>query len=151
MRDGRHLGPPNDGRWKFASDDAVAAQRVQHGIVSQLERDGASGDDTMTAQVILSELLGNIVRHAPGVVEVILTCESGRPVLHVLDRGAGFTFAPCLPSDPFAESGRGLFMVRALAADFTILPRIHGGSHAIATLHPIERRLERTLDVAIGG
>jgi serine phosphatase RsbU (regulator of sigma subunit)/anti-sigma regulatory factor (Ser/Thr protein kinase) len=136
-------------RWKFVSDDAVQAQRVQRGVAANLERAGATPDYIATAQVILSELLGNIVRHAPGVVEVVLDQQVDRPVLHVLDRGRGFRFLARLPSDLLAESGRGLFMVDALAEEFHIVHRLDGGSHAIAVLRPVEVEARPTPEVAI--
>ena len=126
-----------DERWTFASSDADGARSVQDGVVVSLERRGATPDYTAMAQTILSELLGNIVRHAPGAVEVVLDRGLRRPVLHVLDRGRGFSFTPRLPIDVLAESGRGLFMIHALAAEFRIVPRRGGGSHAIVVLAPI--------------
>ncbi len=124
-------------RWTFSSDDAVSAQGMQRGVAECLEHLGATPEDTMTAQVILSELIGNIVRHAPGSVVVILEATDNRPVVHVLDRGRGFRFRPQLPVDPFAESGRGLFLVDSLASEFTVSRRKGGGTHAVAVLHPI--------------
>jgi serine phosphatase RsbU (regulator of sigma subunit)/anti-sigma regulatory factor (Ser/Thr protein kinase) len=135
-------------RWKFMSDDAAQAQRVQRGVVANLARAGATPDYIATAQVILSEL-GNIVRHAPGVVEVVLDQQVDRPVLHVLDRGRGFRFMARLPSDLLAESGRGLFMVDALAEEFHIVHRLDGGSHAIVVLRPVEVEARPAPEAAI--
>jgi len=77
------------------------------------------------------------------------------PVLSVLDRGRGFSHAPHLPADTFAETGRGLFIVRTLAAEFGATRRFDGGSHARAVItinRPIKRRkptpLPRSLETA---
>jgi anti-sigma regulatory factor (Ser/Thr protein kinase) len=87
------------------------------------------------AEHVFGELLGNVVRYAPGPIEMILDWADGTPpVLHVLDRGAGFTFAPKLPSDMLDERGRGLYIVWSLAEDFNVTPRHDGGAHARAVL-----------------
>jgi hypothetical protein len=39
-----------------------------------------------------------------------------------------------LPSDLFAENGRGLFLIAALTVDFTVSGRPDGRSHARAVL-----------------
>ena len=41
---------------------------------------------------------------------------------------------PKLPADVLAESGRGLYIVSALAEDFSVSRRPDGGSHARAVL-----------------
>ncbi len=87
------------------------------------------------AEHVFGELLGNVVRYAPGAIEIVFDWRRGAaPVLHVLDRGPGFTFAPKLPSDLLSERGRGLYIVWSLAEDFNVTPRYDGGSHARAVL-----------------
>ena len=87
------------------------------------------------AELVFGELLGNVVRFAPGPVEIVLNwTHAAAPVLHVLDRGPGFTFAPKLPLDLLSERGRGLYIVWSLAEDFNVTPRHDGGAHARAVL-----------------
>jgi anti-sigma regulatory factor (Ser/Thr protein kinase) len=58
--------------------------------------------------------------------------------LRVRDRGPGFALAEAnLPSDVMSESGRGLFLVRAFAADPIVVPRPDGGTEVVITL-PLE-------------
>jgi anti-sigma regulatory factor (Ser/Thr protein kinase) len=84
---------------------------------------------------VFGELIGNVVRHTNGdAVDVALDLTAGSPVLHVLDRGPGFTYYARLPKDNMSESGRGLFIATALAKDLSVTPRIEGGSHARAVL-----------------
>ena len=74
---------------------------------------------------------------------MILEAADHRPVVHVLDRGRGFRFRPQLPADPFAESGRGLFLVDSLASEFSVSHRKGGGTHATVVLHTLgTNRLE---------
>jgi anti-sigma regulatory factor (Ser/Thr protein kinase) len=86
------------------------------------------------AEVILAELLGNVVRHTPGPCTVFLDTDGDVPVLSVLDRGPDFVHPAPLPADALAERGRGLFIVRALAFEFSAAPRPGGGTHARAVL-----------------
>jgi anti-sigma regulatory factor (Ser/Thr protein kinase) len=86
------------------------------------------------AELVFGELLGNVVRYAPGPIEVMFDWSEPVPVLHVLDRGPGFTLMPRLPSDLLSERGRGLFIVWSLAEDFNVTERLDGGSHARAVL-----------------
>ena len=55
-------------------------------------------------------------------------------MLHVFDEGPGFMYLPRLPRDVYAESGRGLYLVSALAEDFHVSRRSGKGSHARAVL-----------------
>jgi GAF domain-containing protein/anti-sigma regulatory factor (Ser/Thr protein kinase) len=81
-----------------------------------------------TAELIVAELVGNLARHAPGPAEISLEWNAGQPVLHVRDRGPGFDFVPKLPPDVYAESGRGLYLISALAREFAVARRPDGGS-----------------------
>ncbi len=92
---------------------------------------GAS--DRASAELIFGELIGNVVRHANGnsVVDVAVD----HPILHVFDRGAGFVNTSRLPIDPYAETGRDLFLIASLAVDFGVSERHGGGSHARVVLH----------------
>lgn len=83
------------------------------------------------------ELLGNVVRHAPGAVDIEVEWRGNAPVLHVLDRGPGYDRAQTLP--PWlGENGRGLYLVSTLTREFTVTRLPGYGSHARAVL-PIER------------
>jgi hypothetical protein len=95
--------------------------------------------DVAAAELIFGELLGNVVRHAPGLVEITLDWTGEFPVLHVLDNGPGFRSRRSrerLPVDDLSESGRGLFIVNACATKFSVRNRNGRGTHASATLPP---------------
>jgi len=73
-----------------------------------------------TVKMVFGELVGNAVRHAPGVVDVELTWDDpSTPILHVVDDGPGFASRSGLPNDD-AESGRGLFLVECLTRAFSV-------------------------------
>jgi serine phosphatase RsbU (regulator of sigma subunit)/anti-sigma regulatory factor (Ser/Thr protein kinase) len=121
-------------RWTFASDDVAAAQDVKHEFSRVLTAHGLSDDALAAAELLFAELLGNVVRYAGGMTEVAIDRSAPSPVLHVLDRGRGFRHMPKLPADVLSERGRGLYIVAALADDFTVSRRPDGGSHARAVL-----------------
>jgi serine phosphatase RsbU (regulator of sigma subunit)/anti-sigma regulatory factor (Ser/Thr protein kinase) len=120
--------------WSFEATDAEAAQHARTEFALQLRRAGAQNEDMYTAEIVFGELIGNVVRYAPGPVEVFADWSGPAPVLHVLDCGPGFFYAPHLPRDPLAENGRGLFIVSAITEDFNVTRIEERGSHARAVL-----------------
>ncbi|MFI5802491.1 ATP-binding protein [Streptomyces sp. NPDC051561] len=89
----------------------------------------AAVDDAVT---VVSELMGNAVRHAAGErVELVLTHGGGLLLVEVRDGGA----RPPVPARPTGddESGRGLQLVHALASDWGWLP-LRGGGKAVWAL-----------------
>ncbi len=122
-------------RWAFHSDDAGLAHAARHAFVKLLRDADVREKQLAGAEHVFGELLGNVVRYAPGPIEIVFDWNHGAaPVLHVLDRGPGFTFAPKLPLDVLSERGRGLYIVWSLAEDFNVTPRHDGGAHARAVL-----------------
>ncbi len=114
-------------QWTFDARDPVATKRMRNELLSELAF--VSDDAEVAALTIVSEVVGNLVRYAPDAAHVDLEFEDGRPVMHVRDTGPGFAFMPKLPPDMFSESGRGLFLIATLAADFNVTRRPRGGSH----------------------
>ncbi len=126
--------------WSFDSTAAASngARRAFMGCLKS-RADAARLLDLAAAELIFGELLGNVVRHAPGPVEIRLDWTGTLPVLHVLDSGPGFESRrkrERLPADDWSESGRGLFIVNACALDFSLRNREGCGTHASATLPP---------------
>jgi serine phosphatase RsbU (regulator of sigma subunit)/anti-sigma regulatory factor (Ser/Thr protein kinase) len=120
--------------WAFDSADVATARQTRHAVSSALLEHGLSADALGAAEVVFAELLGNVVRYAPGPVRVALDRSGPAPVLHVLDSGRGFRHLPKLPDDVLSERGRGLYIVSAFSDDFTVTRRPHGGSHARAVI-----------------
>jgi anti-sigma regulatory factor (Ser/Thr protein kinase) len=118
----------------FDASNRFAAYEARGAICAELAARKIYGEDILTFELLFSELLGNVLRYAGNSTQVGLNWEIGAPVLHVLDEGPGLHYVPRLPSDVLAESGRGLFLVTALAKHFSIMRRVGGGSHARAVL-----------------
>jgi anti-sigma regulatory factor (Ser/Thr protein kinase) len=128
------IAGPRSRRWAFDTKDVSAAHGARHSFVATLRDAGLRADRLDTAELVFGELLGNVVRFAPGPIEIMFDWSEPAPVLHVLDRGPGFTLVPKLPSDLLSERGRGLYIVWSLTDDFNVTQRHDGGSHARAVL-----------------
>jgi len=122
-------------RWTFDSSDRLAARRAQAAMINTLIAVGAVETEVRDAELINAELIGNVVRHAPGRVDVVLETSGALPVLSVLDRGPGFAFTPHAVPDTLDESGRGLFIARSLGADLNATRRPGGGCHVRVVLN----------------
>lgn len=101
--------------WRLHAEHAEDALRARPDFLAALEREAELPLDRFRAQLIYTELVGNVVRHATGPVDVELKCVEGKALLHVFDRGGGFELQPSLPESPLAETGRGLFLVQQYA------------------------------------
>jgi PAS domain S-box-containing protein len=122
-------------RWTFDVRDGDAAGRARCKFTALLGSRGFSAAACANAELVFGELVGNVVRYASGAdVEVAVNYGGVDTVLHVMDHGAGFEHISRLPLDPYAENGRGLFLIAALTSEFTVSERPDGGSHARAVL-----------------
>lgn len=107
-------------RWTFDAENAKAAQDARGEFVAYLRRYSADCEELQTAELVFGELIGNVVRHAPGAIDIDVDWRNGSPVLHVLDRGPAFQPPSHLPEDVLSESGRGLFIVQRLSKTLNI-------------------------------
>ena len=126
-------------RWAFDAENAQVAQGARAQLLQYLRAEQADGDFD-AAELIFGELVGNVVRHAPGPIEVQVQWKGATPRLHVIDRGKGFRAAIGAPSDLLKESGRGLFLVNALGKNITIEHIARYGTHIAVDL-PLTRAM----------
>lgn len=108
------------GRWAFDVSDSSAAYAIKRDFVDAVREEYGGSADFNACEVIFSELIGNVLRYAPGRLSLGLSTDERGLWLHVMDDGPGFEGPPSLPTDLWAESGRGLFLVAALARDLRI-------------------------------
>ncbi len=125
--------------WRASAPDASAAADLRRAFREYLVRHARPEADIAGAELIFAELLANVVRHAPGPASFRIDWEGEQPTLLVLDEGRGFAnrLQPALP-DCFAESGRGLALVRALAKETVFGDRPEGGAFVKVVL-PVRR------------
>ncbi|MBV8148008.1 MAG: SpoIIE family protein phosphatase [Candidatus Eremiobacteraeota bacterium] len=115
--------------WSFAAEDARAAIHARSNFAAFLRSRTNDEDSVGQAELIFGELLGNIVQHAPGPVEIQLFCDGRGAFLHVIDSGPPFDFSNSLPKDVLSERGRGLFIVRHIASAVVVEHIPNFGNH----------------------
>ena len=154
--------------WYLDRADLVGDLRRE--LAQYLQRHAVPGSDDgiADAELIVSEAVGNAIRHTGGPVWVSLGWTSELPVLRVYDIGPGFD-AGTLPAsggsarvtedveDPdvdalletldslAADSGRGLLIIQALAPEASASVRANAGMVVSVTL-PVHRRASATRD-----
>lgn len=112
VRFGEHKGR----QWRFDVGEPAVAYAIQRDLIALATSAGtASEGDINACEMIVSELIGNAVRHAPGSLSMSVSIDETGVWLHLIDEGPGFEFHSALPDDLWAESGRGLFLISALA------------------------------------
>src|SRR5579883_2704907 len=93
----------------------------------------------LEAEIVIGELISNAFRHSTGPICADLQWTDASTALVVIhDGGPCFDERP-LPEDRFAESGRGMHIIRALADDVHIRRIKPRGCMVAATL-PLTRR-----------
>ncbi|HEV2738234.1 MAG TPA: SpoIIE family protein phosphatase [Candidatus Elarobacter sp.] len=131
--------------WVFRADDARSAEDARTGFIAFLRTRGVPDANYAAAELVFGELVGNVVRHAPGPITVEVDWNAVDPVLHVIDRGPAYDVNAALPDDLMSESGRGLFLISVLGEDFSVTPLPGYGNHARVRL-----RIERLERIASG-
>jgi serine phosphatase RsbU (regulator of sigma subunit)/anti-sigma regulatory factor (Ser/Thr protein kinase) len=118
----------------FDSAEVTSVRKVQKAITEKLSAGKYAAETIAACELAFIELVGNSVRYASGEVKVILDTSQPASILHVLDRGPGFTYIKTDTVDYHKEGGRGLYIIAALADRFYVNRRIGGGSHARVVL-----------------
>jgi len=129
-----HVARERRTHWSFDSSDHEIAREVRRELLAELRGGGVTADGLSRAELVFSELIGNVVRYESRWVDVTLDWNGKTPVLHVLDGGPGFQHVPRLPANVMSENGRGLYIIDRLTTEFHVNQRPNGGSHARAVL-----------------
>jgi serine phosphatase RsbU (regulator of sigma subunit)/anti-sigma regulatory factor (Ser/Thr protein kinase) len=133
-------------RWRFDVGDPSAAYAIRRDLLgSILEIADATIDELQSCELIFGELIGNAVRYAPGPLSISLSAEGADVVLHIIDEGPGFDYHPALPLDPWAESGRGLFLISCLGKAVTV-SRLPGYGSYVRVQLPVRSHREFATD-----
>ena len=123
------------GFWEFSFDDAEAASAARHSFVALLHTRQVLSDAIAKAELVFGEMLGNVVRHAPGPVQIALIWPPEGPFLIVRDHGRPFEVGNVrLPEDDFAESRRGVFLITQCSSRPFVTRNIKGGKQTTVSL-----------------
>lgn len=128
--------------WKFDATDGNAAARAKAGLLRSISAE-APTTDLVLVELIFSELVGNVARHAPKSASVSYEFGSAGLALHVSDDGPGFAHRRYLPENPLSEGGRGLFLVESLSTKMRI-SRLRGGGSRVTAWLPYYRAAFRS-------
>lgn len=122
----------------------AAVTRTRRAIVDDLRGIDVSPNVVDEVGLVVSELLGNAVRHASplpdGRLRVRWQVKAGVVELDVTDGGARTTPTSREPS-PLATSGRGLRIVRSLAHEWGVSDEAEGRTVWVTLGGPSRRRL----------
>jgi anti-sigma regulatory factor (Ser/Thr protein kinase) len=103
--------------WHFHALDATAALAARRTFLAFLRASCTPESDCEAAEIVFGELVANVMRHAPGSIDITARADAyGLVTLDVRDSGSAFTYAPALPESVFCDSGRGLHIVSQLCA-----------------------------------
>ncbi|HLH46393.1 MAG TPA: ATP-binding protein, partial [Acidimicrobiales bacterium] len=100
-------------------NDARSVSLARRAVEEQLVRMGRD-DLISTAALVVSELAGNAVLHSDGPIEVQLTPTGGGVRVSVFDTSSAMPLVPV--TSVSSMTGRGLLLVRSLAAGFGFEP-----------------------------
>lgn len=121
--------------WAFHAPDAREALSNCRVFVQALEQEATVPFDPFAACLVYSELVSNVVDHAPGPIDIHVDVEGRNLLMTVVDEGNGFTLKPSLPADPLSEAGRGLFIVSQFSKDLSA-GRDDAGRHYVRVTLP---------------
>lgn len=134
---------PSSYRWLAKVPAPVPTQFVRLACREYFQRHARVNANLADAELIVAELVANVVRHGGGSAAFYLDWRGLHPRLLVLDHGPGFpNDAHSSLDDPYAESGRGIALVRCLGTSMTYGNRPHGGAFVRVFL-PVERKVAR--------
>jgi anti-sigma regulatory factor (Ser/Thr protein kinase) len=133
------FGRPDSRQWRFDVGDPAVAYAIQRELIALASAVGEPSKAEINAcELILSELIGNAVRHAPGALSISVSTDDDGVWLHLIDDGPGFEFRSALPDDLWAEAGRGLYLIAALARSVEATPLRGCGSYIRVCLPVLE-------------
>jgi anti-sigma regulatory factor (Ser/Thr protein kinase) len=119
--------------WGYVTERPREALAQRPRFLAAVRTHSGTGVDEFAAKLIYTELIGNVVRHAPGAVEIRLQSDGRSMLLEVSDDGPGFELGGGLPPT-FAESGRGLFLVAQFADRMWVETNRNRGAKIVAEL-----------------
>lgn len=136
VREAKAVSVSGSRAWNLSAEDARAAVNARSHFVEFLHSIQSDTNFIDAAELVFGELLGNVVRHAPGPVEITVDLNDDSMVLHVVDSGPPLAASKRrkLPEDVLSERGRGLFIIQQLASDVRIEHLENCGNHISVTM-----------------
>jgi anti-sigma regulatory factor (Ser/Thr protein kinase) len=124
--------------WFIPQPDAAGVGELRKEVAGYLRRHGREDSDFHAAELVVSELLTNVLMHAPGPLWVTVTWTDAQPRVEVHDMGPGFDPGDVSEPDALKAGGRGLFIASSLADELAVTAKLGGGTKVSVVL-PVER------------
>ncbi|WP_432492395.1 ATP-binding protein [Kineococcus gypseus] len=131
-------GPVPATHWASFEHDAASVPRARRVVRSVLDGAGLDADSTAEIEIVLSEIVGNSVRHARPLgdggihVQCLVTRDGGAHVeIAVTDGGAPGRAVRPRAVDEAATSGRGLCIVAGLADEWGVVENVDDLSRTV--------------------
>ncbi len=120
-----------------------AAPRIRRELVDDLTARGVDAEVVDEAEMVVSELVANAIRHAKplsdGAIRVHWKVKNNVVEVEVSDGGGATTPRPAPPAT-WAPGGRGLRIVRSVAHEWGVLEEPHGRTVWASIGGPSRRR-----------
>jgi anti-sigma regulatory factor (Ser/Thr protein kinase) len=121
--------------WYFRSADAADALSERESFSEFLRTRCTPESDCQAAEIVYGELIANVVRHAPGSIEIMLRTSLRGMMLEVFDTAEDFSVARPLEPPWHAEKGRGLHIIWQLCGNLARTKTPNGGK--VSVLLPV--------------
>jgi len=135
--------PPDRSRTVRVPWTAPAVPKIRRVVVADLEGRDVDQDIVSEAEIVVSELVANAIRHAKpladGTIRVHWRVKAGVVEIEVSDGGGPSTPKPA-PRSVWASTGRGLRIVRSLAHEWGVTEERHGRTVWASLGGPSRRR-----------
>jgi len=114
--------------WHFRSADPAKALAERRAFAEFLRTRCTPESDWQAAEIVYGELVANVVRHAPGPIEIMLRTDArGAVRIEVCDTATHFTMATPVEPPLYAETGRGLHIIWCLCGNLSRTKTLTGG------------------------
>ena len=118
--------------WHFRSADAADALSERRAFAEFLRTRCTPESDWQAAEIVFGELVANVVRHAPGPIEIMLRSNTrGAVKLEVCDTAIHFTIARPVEPPLYSEGGRGLHIIWQLCSNLSRTKTPNGGKVSV--------------------
>ena len=95
----------------FKVENYQTLRRAVEDVSRFLSERDVPNERIFDSRLVVSELIGNVLRHSSGIATLGVEVNEGFVELHVLSETPFFPPAFSRKADLYAESGRGLFLV----------------------------------------
>jgi anti-sigma regulatory factor (Ser/Thr protein kinase) len=118
--------------WYFRSTNATEALSERRAFVKFLRTRCTPESDFQATEIVYGELVANVVRHAPGPIEIMLRSNARDAVtIEVCDTAVDFRIARPVQPPLDSETGRGLHIIWHICGNLLRTKTANGGKTSV--------------------